>query len=43
MENNSKVSALLEKFAPQMTRTTRLEKILVTICGLIVLWGLFAL
>lgn len=43
MENNSKVAALLEKFAPQMTRTTRLEKILVTICGLTVLWGFYAL
>ena len=26
-----------------MTRTTRLEKVLVTICGLTVLWGLYAL
>ena len=43
MENNSKVSALLAKFAPQMTRTTRLEKVLVTICGLTVLWGFYAL
>ncbi len=43
MENNSKVSALLDKFAPQMTRTTSLEKVLVTICGLTVLWGFYAL
>jgi len=43
MENNSKVSALLERFAPQMTRSTRLEKVLVTICGLTVLWGFYAL
>ena len=43
MENNSKVSALLDRFAPQMTRSTRLEKVLVTICGLTVLWGFYAL
>ena len=43
MENNSKVAALLERFAPQMTRTTRLEKVLVTVCGLTVLWGVYAL
>ena len=43
MENNSKVSALLARFAPQMTRTTRLEKVLVTICGGTVLWGVYAL
>lgn len=43
MENNRKISELLEKFIPQMTRSTRLEKFLVTICGLTVLWGLYAL
>ena len=43
MENNSTASALLAKFAPQMTRTTRLEKVLVLVCGLTVLWGLYAL
>jgi len=43
MENNNKASALLTRFAPQMTRATGLEKVLVTICGLTVLWGLLAL
>ncbi len=43
MENNSSASALLARFAPQMTRTTRLEKVLVLVCGLTVLWGLYAL
>lgn len=43
MEINSKVTALLEQFAPQMTRSTRFEKVLVTICGLTVLWGFYAL
>jgi molybdopterin-containing oxidoreductase family membrane subunit len=43
VKDNSKVAELLEKFAPQMTRTTRLEKVLVTICGLTVLWGFYAL
>ncbi len=43
MENNSKVSALLARFTPQMTRTTKLERVLVIICGGIVLWGFYAL
>jgi Ni/Fe-hydrogenase subunit HybB-like protein len=43
MENNNRVSALVARFAPQMTRTTKLERGLVIICGLIILWGCYAL
>jgi molybdopterin-containing oxidoreductase family membrane subunit len=43
VENNSKASALLARFTPLMTRTTRLEKVIVIMCGLICLWGLYAL
>jgi len=43
MEYNSKTATLLERFAPHMTRSTRLEKALVILCGLVVIWGLYAL
>ncbi|HEC43595.1 MAG TPA: polysulfide reductase [Bacteroides sp.] len=42
MENTDRTSALLERFVPQMTRSTRLEKILVIVCGLLFIWGLYA-
>jgi molybdopterin-containing oxidoreductase family membrane subunit len=42
MENNSKTSLLIERFAPTMTASTRPEKILVVICGLTILWGVYA-